>query len=129
MESQEIDLNKVNESGEEKESFELWKVPLKKGGDVLKFEEGTYKVLFKNDGEKVEGKFGEQVELLVEGWDVSTEEKFDGVWFVPISEYKKSLYGQLQKFRGENPLHGRIITLQVSGKGSNKRYKILEVKE
>ena len=80
MESQEIDLNKVTESGEEKESFELWKVPLKKGGDVLKFEEGTYKILFKNDGEKVEGKFGEQVELLVEGWDVSTEEKFDGVW-------------------------------------------------
>jgi len=129
MESQEIDLNKVNESGEEKKKYELWKVPLKEGGDIVKFEEGTYKVLFKSEGEEIEGKFGQQVELQVEGWDVTTEDKFEGSWFIPINEYKKSLYGQLQRFRGEQPLIGRMITLQVTGSGNLKRYKILEVKE
>ena len=107
--------------------FELWKVELKKGEEIIKFDEGTYKVLFKGDGEIIDGQYGKQVLLHIEGWDVVTEQQFAGVWYVPFSDYENSLYGQLQKFRGDIPLSGRMITLKVVGTGTTKRYKIVDL--
>jgi len=107
---------------------QVWKIPLKKKEDRVKFEEGTYRVLFKNDGDLINGRYNQQLRFDVEGWNIKdTTKRFSGVWYVTINDFEGSLYGQLQRFRGDTPLSGRLITLQVVGSGTSKRYKILEL--
>ena len=114
-------------SKENMESLELWNVDLELGADnIFKPEKyKTYKIVFIDDGEQVEGKFGKQVKFSIEGKD-SEGQEVPKLWFVNMSVYINSLYGQLQRFRLKNggSLVGKTITMFVNGKGDNKTYNI-----
>ena len=101
----------------------------------LKLEEKNYITLNKNeiydlvvvdeDKELTSDKYGDKINLYVEGVNLSTNEDIKGIWSVRISTYTKSVYGQLQTIRQKTgTLVGKKLRVSVIGNDNMKRYTL-----
>lgn len=110
-----------------------WDLELKDSEvDWFKPTDGLYQVTITSIlGKRTHPEFGDRIELLVDVIDLLSENTKPKTfnWSVSISEYKASLYGQLQQLRQQVvDLVGVTFTLYVKGEGAKKRYEIKQKK-
>ena len=110
-----------------------WNVELKDSEtEWFKPTDGLYQVTITSIlGKRTHPEFGDRIELLVDVIDLLSENTKPKTfnWSVSISEYKASLYGQLQQLRQQVvDLVGVTFTLYVKGEGAKKRYEIKQKK-
>lgn len=106
-----------------------WNVELKDSEtEWFKPTDGLYQVTITSIlGKRTHPEFGDRIELLVDVVDLLSENTKPKTynWSVSISEYKASLYGQLQQLRQQViDIVGATFTLFVKGEGTKKRYDI-----
>ena len=106
-----------------------WNLELKDSEvEWFKPTDGLYQVTITSIlGKRTHPEFGDKLDLTVEVIDLLSDkiEPKNMNWSVSISEYKGSLYGQLQQMKQQVvDLVGVTFTLFVKGDGTKKRYEI-----